>query len=96
MPLSEADTRAKLIDPALHVRGWTEDLIRREENRLAPVTGIILGIMAAVVSSPYTTATAQSHPNIAFAMLSQGNTHFHHCKAGNSNNKPLRTCKFCK
>ena len=32
MPLSEADTRAKLIDPALHQRGWTEDLIRREES----------------------------------------------------------------
>jgi type I restriction enzyme R subunit len=32
MPLSEADTRAKLIDPALHQRGWTEDLIRREET----------------------------------------------------------------
>lgn len=32
MALSEADTRAKLIDPALHQRGWTEDLIRREET----------------------------------------------------------------
>ena len=32
MPLREADTRAKLIDPALHQRGWTEDLIRREES----------------------------------------------------------------
>jgi len=32
MPLSESDTRAKLIDPALHTRGWTEDLIRREET----------------------------------------------------------------
>lgn len=32
MPLNEADTRAKLIDPALHHRGWTEDLIRREET----------------------------------------------------------------
>ena len=34
MPLSEADTRAKLIDPALHTRGWipTGDLIRREET----------------------------------------------------------------
>lgn len=32
MPLSEADTRAKLIDPAIHKRGWTEDLIRREES----------------------------------------------------------------
>jgi type I restriction enzyme R subunit len=29
---SESDTRAKLIDPALHARGWTEDLIRREES----------------------------------------------------------------
>jgi type I restriction enzyme R subunit len=32
MALSEADTRAKLIDPALHSRGWKEDLIRREET----------------------------------------------------------------
>ena len=32
MPLSESDTRAKLIDPALHTRGWTEDLLRREET----------------------------------------------------------------
>ena len=32
MVLSESDTRAKLIDPALHQRGWTEDLIRREES----------------------------------------------------------------
>ncbi len=32
MPLSESDTRAKLIDPALHQRGWTEDLIKREET----------------------------------------------------------------
>jgi len=32
MALSESDTRAKLIDPALHLRGWTEDLIRREET----------------------------------------------------------------
>jgi len=30
--LSEADTRAKLIDPAIHARGWTEDLIRRKET----------------------------------------------------------------
>lgn len=30
MPWNEADTRAKLIDPALHRRGWTEDMIRRE------------------------------------------------------------------
>jgi len=32
MPLSESDTRAKLIDPTLHARGWTEDLIRCEET----------------------------------------------------------------
>src|SRR3990170_4756155 len=32
MPFTEADTRAKLIDPAIHARGWTEDLIRREET----------------------------------------------------------------
>src|SRR5690349_11771528 len=30
--LSEADTRAKLIDPAIHARGWTEDFIKREES----------------------------------------------------------------
>jgi type I restriction enzyme R subunit len=30
--LNEAETRTKLIDPALHVRGWTEELIRREET----------------------------------------------------------------
>lgn len=29
-PLSEADTRAKLIDPAIHARGWSEDYICRE------------------------------------------------------------------
>jgi type I restriction enzyme, R subunit len=32
MTLNEAETRAKLIDPALHANGWTEDLIRREET----------------------------------------------------------------
>ncbi|PKN35631.1 MAG: restriction endonuclease subunit R [Deltaproteobacteria bacterium HGW-Deltaproteobacteria-19] len=32
MQLNEADTRAKLIDPAIHKCGWTEDLIRREET----------------------------------------------------------------
>jgi type I restriction enzyme, R subunit len=32
MSYSESDTRAKLIDPALHACGWTEDLIRREET----------------------------------------------------------------
>jgi type I restriction enzyme R subunit len=32
MNYNEADTRAKLIDPAIHKCGWTEDLIRREET----------------------------------------------------------------
>lgn len=32
MGMGESDTRAKLIDPAIHGRGWTEDLIRREET----------------------------------------------------------------
>ncbi len=32
MGFGEADTRAKLIDPALHARGWVEDLIKREET----------------------------------------------------------------
>ena len=32
MPLNEADTRAKLIDPALRQRGWREDWIRREQT----------------------------------------------------------------
>lgn len=30
--LSEAGTRAKLIDPAIHRLGWTEDHIRSEET----------------------------------------------------------------
>lgn len=32
MFLNEAETRAKLIDPVLHQKGWTEDLISREET----------------------------------------------------------------
>ena len=32
MRYGESDTRAKLIDPAIHSCGWTEDLIRREET----------------------------------------------------------------
>jgi type I restriction enzyme R subunit len=32
MSFNEADTRAKLIDPAIHKCGWTEDLVRREET----------------------------------------------------------------
>jgi len=42
VPLSESDTRAKLIDPALHERGWTEDLIRREET--AGAVSIVAGV----------------------------------------------------
>jgi type I site-specific restriction endonuclease len=32
MPLSEADTHANLVNPALYARGWTEDHIKREET----------------------------------------------------------------
>ncbi|MGA8791668.1 DEAD/DEAH box helicase family protein, partial [Candidatus Binatus sp.] len=32
MPYNEADTRAKLIDPAIHGRGWSEELISREKT----------------------------------------------------------------
>ncbi len=32
MSRNEAATRAQLIDPVLHEKGWTEDLIRREET----------------------------------------------------------------
>ena len=41
MGFNEADTRAKLIDPALHKRGWTEDLIKREitDGRVEIVNG---------------------------------------------------------
>lgn len=35
MFLSEADTKAKFVDPALHQRGWTEDFIRRERTECA-------------------------------------------------------------
>ena len=31
MPLSEADTHVKLIDPALHASGWTEETARTVE-----------------------------------------------------------------
>jgi len=32
MALSEADTRAKLIDPKLCQKGWTKEHIKREET----------------------------------------------------------------
>lgn len=32
MPRDESATRVELIDPGLHDRGWTEDLIRREKT----------------------------------------------------------------
>lgn len=34
MRMNEADTRAKLIDPAIHKLGWTENLIRRENKNV--------------------------------------------------------------
>ena len=41
MTYGEADTRAKLIDPTLHGRGWTENLIRRGE--IADAIDIVAG-----------------------------------------------------
>ncbi|MFC1999170.1 hypothetical protein ACFLXE_00240 [Chloroflexota bacterium] len=35
MALNEADTRAKLIDPGLHARDWTEDIICYGKVRFA-------------------------------------------------------------
>jgi len=32
LPLTEADTHAKLVNPAIYSRGWTEDHIKREES----------------------------------------------------------------
>lgn len=32
IPLSEADTRARLIDRIMYRRGWTEECIKREET----------------------------------------------------------------
>ncbi len=32
MGYGEADTQTKPIDPAIHRRGWTEDMIRREKT----------------------------------------------------------------
>jgi len=32
MSYNEADTRSKLIDPAIYTRGWSEDHIKREES----------------------------------------------------------------
>jgi len=39
MNLSEADTKAKLIDPALNREGWTENLMSVEEIR-KKMTGV--------------------------------------------------------
>jgi hypothetical protein len=35
MPLSEADTHSKLVNPVLYKKGWTEDQIKREETTVA-------------------------------------------------------------
>lgn len=39
--LSEADTHAKLVNPAIYRKGWTEDLLKREET--AGAVDIIAG-----------------------------------------------------
>ena len=43
MALTESDTRAKLITPALHASGWSENLLTREEKTAGAVQ-IVNGI----------------------------------------------------
>ena len=57
MPLNEADTRAKLIDPALHSNGWTEDSIRRE---------VTAGAIEIVGGVPRQRATARSRVRVGY------------------------------
>lgn len=51
MSYSEADTRAKLIDPAIHIRGWSEDLICRE---------VTLGAVENIAGRPRRRATGRT------------------------------------
>ena len=51
--LSEADTRAKLIDPAIYARGWSEDMICRETT-LGAVEIIAARRVAALAGGPTT------------------------------------------
>ena len=40
MGMSEADTRANLIDPVLRDKGWTQEYVKREETaRAIPTSG---------------------------------------------------------
>ena len=56
MALSEEDTRAKLIDPALHSRGRTEDKIKREVTAGAIET--VAGIPSMISSGTSLTASS--------------------------------------
>ena len=75
MALNEADTRAKLIDPALHSRGWTEDSIKREvtagaieivagipRQRAAGRADYTLRIKSAPVAQPVAVALVEAKP----------------------------------
>src|SRR5438309_1917080 len=74
VPLSEADTRTKLIDPALHASGWTEDLIRREmtdggidivngrPRRRSGRTDYMLCLPASAGQSPLAVAVVEAKP----------------------------------
>ena len=79
MPLSEEDTRAKLIDPALHARGWTENHITREVTaapviveegraRRAPRGGrmdYVLRVIAQPATQPVAIAYVEAKPESA-------------------------------
>lgn len=38
-----ADTRPKLIDPAIYLRGWTEAVIRRDSTHVFPLAQVYEG-----------------------------------------------------
>jgi len=69
--LNEADTRSKLIDPALHACGWTEDLIRREVDvRLLGASGrsrvdYVLSLSLSSDSKPVPVAIIEAKPEDA-------------------------------
>ena len=49
MPYNEADTRAKLIDPAIYKRGWIEHQIRSNLDRNEPLPASAVSARTRVV-----------------------------------------------
>ncbi|MCK7581617.1 MAG: hypothetical protein MZV65_42315 [Chromatiales bacterium] len=67
--LSESDTRAKLIDPAIHRRGWTEDLDPPRgnrwghRNRRRPALAVALAAASTTSSASRSPSTASRSPS---------------------------------